>query len=237
MSGNLPAWLTILKAQLVADKKRAVILGTLFLVLVGVMVKTFVLDDQPAEATAAPAVASAEAPKERIVPMVRPSPQTVKATSALSRAAKDSGRRSNILRRRAQSARSGSERTVAVDDIPLVLARDLFNTDSWSQFGRTTSSLSLTGRKGSQPAEPFWSSLATAIGAHQQSRRLEAERILDELAELELQSTMTGTTPLAYISGRLVRQGDEIRGFSVIHIEERRVLLRSRGADYELAMP
>jgi len=55
--------------------------------------------------------------------------------------------------------------------------------------------------------------------------------------ELRLQSTMTGRSPLAYISGRLVREGDVLRGFAVVKIDDRRVILRKAGLDHQLSMP
>ncbi len=48
---------------------------------------------------------------------------------------------------------------------------------------------------------------------------------------------MTGQVPLAYISGRLVREGDRVEGFSVVQIRDRQVMLRKSGATRVLNMP
>src|SRR2546428_599293 len=51
-----------------------------------------------------------------------------------------------------------------------------------------------------------------------------------------MQPVLTGREPLAYISGHLVRPGDRYAGFSIVRIEERRVLVEKYGQIHELVM-
>ena len=54
------------------------------------------------------------------------------------------------------------------------------------------------------------------------------ERIYAAAAELVLESTIVGSAPLASISGRGVRPGDEIDGFVLERVEQTQVVLRQQ---------
>ena len=64
------------------------------------------------------------------------------------------------------------------------------------------------------------------------------EHLVDEkISRLVLQSTMIGPVSSAYISGRLVHEGDKIGDFSVVKIETRRVTLSFSGVTRSLTTP
>ncbi len=68
------------------------------------------------------------------------------------------------------------------------------------------------------------------------TRQEEKRRILDELGQMTLQSIMNGRTPVAVISGKIVRIGDQIGRFHVDHIEGVGVTLSTKGQTYSLSM-
>jgi len=127
--------------------------------------------------------------------------------------------------------------------------RDLFSAPAWDRAGekKTGSSRTANGRKApakksgkgakAEPEKPFWDHLGSALGDYQQTRRSEMAQYEAQLAELQLQSTLTGPAPMAYISGRLVREGDTVRGFTIVRIEDRRVVVRKQGFIRVLIMP
>ena len=53
-----------------------------------------------------------------------------------------------------------------------------------------------------------------------------AQQVRDAAAKLVLESTICGSAPLASISGRVVRPGDEIEGFVLERVEPTKVVLR-----------
>lgn len=219
------------KAHLAADKKKAAILGVLFVVLLGVVGRLFFSGSTPDPAVAVPpaAVAPARRALTRTVPEM------------LDKAA---GNRSTLTSPRVSFAPRGPddiarEKAVSVDGISRNLARDIFSTTSWSTFPRALERPPAGEESGATaPSAPsvfarFGRRWAVEQKAHQ-------ERIASDQAEfagLRLQSTLIGSLRSAYISGRLVHSGDTIRGFSVVRIEERRVTLRKSGATFTLSMP
>ncbi len=127
--------------------------------------------------------------------------------------------------------------------------RDLFTAPAWERPDekKTKSPRAANGKQGAakksrkggraEPAKPLWDHLGNALGDYQQTRRSEIAQYEAQLAELQLQSTLTGPAPIAYISGRLVREGDTIRGFTVARIEDRRVVVRKQSFIRVLIMP
>jgi len=61
--------------------------------------------------------------------------------------------------------------------------------------------------------------------------------LADAIAKMRLQSTVTGTSPMATVDGTLLRVGDRYRGFSVVRIGARFVVLDAAGRQFVLTMP
>ncbi len=62
------------------------------------------------------------------------------------------------------------------------------------------------------------------------------KRIRDELARMKLQTVMNGQTPMAVISGKVVRIGDQIGRFQIEQIKGVCVTLSTQGTKYQLSM-
>lgn len=63
-----------------------------------------------------------------------------------------------------------------------------------------------------------------------------AQAMRREFDGLKLQSVMNGATPVAVISGEVVRPGDRVGSFTIASIEPRSVLLTAEGSNYRLSM-
>ncbi len=223
--------LTTFKQHLMADKRMSAVLALLFGILLIVLGSLLVSDSTPDIAEARPNTAAPTAAKSPAKPIVRPTPQRPARTTR-PQPGDDPAAGSRRWTARPQAPR----RAMTAAEMPRGLQRDLFNTTAWARFSPVVGSLFGSRRDGEdQPG--LWDALAKAVIARQKSRRQQLSRLAEELAQLELQSTMTGSTPLAYISGRLVHQGDTIMGFSVVRIDDRRVTLRKDGVNHELALP
>lgn len=241
MSGKTADWLNTFKQHLLADKKKSTVLGALFLVLLVMIGRLFVPDAEPATLQAAPVVVTPVPSRDPVTPKTRPTP--------VESAWQTAGRRTNGPTHRtlpvhphATPPRRSADRTVSVDHMRRLLERDPFNTTAWSKF-LPAAGYGLYGHGAADGADgtgasgPLWQRLAAAAREHAETRRREAERLETELAELKLQSTMTGPIPMAYISGRLVHEQETIRGFLVVRIKDRRVTVRKADFVRELMMP
>ena len=225
--------------ELAANKKKAAILGVLLLVLVIMIGRLFMPQGEPAPVAAAPATASPAAPVDSVVPQVRPVPQPLQPNSEGLNVAK------SVAAPVAAAAQGSSRvvdrpaRRVSVNDLPRTLDRDLFAISSWSQFPRDgVSSSEAENGAAAEPAGPsLWEQMRGALTEQREHRSKELNQIAEELAQLKLQSTMTGPFPAAYISGRLIHEGEKISGFSVVRIEEKQVKLRKNGITRSLVMP
>ncbi len=69
----------------------------------------------------------------------------------------------------------------------------------------------------------------------QKKRRLIALKA--KVRQFQLQSTMTGQAPAAYIDGILLREGQRHKGFRITKINNRSVLLEQNGHVFDLHMP
>lgn len=241
MSDKIKVMLDRVKQQLAADKKKAAILGGLFLVLLVAVGQLFISDSVPqtvqAESIAIPLAASP--PVDPVVPTMRPVPERLDVPPIQpSRERVASSHRASW---------SGAEKRITTPDNAAAtegmlrdFQRDPFSTADWSLFMPPTPKIAALVDMPVKPARQgpsFWSKLQKAVAA--QGRELEKGRHQFELdlAALTLQSTMTGSAPSAYISGRLVHEGDTICGFSVVTIQDRRVMLRQSGLTGELILP
>lgn len=218
------------KQQLVADKKKSALLAVLFGTLLLVVGSLFLSDSTPEVAKAQPNTAAATTAKPPPTPPGRSLPRRFSKTTG-ARPRTDHSTGSRRPSRRHQAPRH----SISVAEMPRGLHRDLFNTTEWSKYPPAVGLFG--GRADGEDQPNMWDALAKAIIDHQKSRTEKLARLAEELAQMELQSTMTGATPMAYISGRLVHPGDTIRGFSVVRIDDRRVTLRQHGVIRELAMP
>lgn len=228
MFGESAQWLSAFKQQLGADKRKSAVLGVLFVVLLVALGSLLVTDATPetANAMATPAVSRGDSG----VRAVRPVVEKAGVGKAVPRVGGDvTGR----------PERETLRRSVAFADLPRTLERNPFDTHAWSKF--TPVSARGRGSDGSEggvgSAATFWRRLGSAVRSRRFERRKELDRLTAELSEIQLQSTMTGSTPMAFISGRLVREGDTIEGFSVVRIRDRRVSVRKYGMVGELVMP
>lgn len=201
------------RAQLLADKKKTAALTVLLCILIGVIGRALMPSPSPINA---PATAAATPGVHPIVPvpeadLASPNPRTPPGPSI-----------------------DGSHRTVSIELMPRDLARDVFSPSSWSLF--PADAVPSSRSAASQPAAAFWGNVMRAAADYQALRHEERVTLARELAELHLQSTLTGLQPLAYVSGRLVREGDTVSGFEVVRIDDRRIVLARSGLTYDLTM-
>ena len=211
--------LETIKQQFLADKKKSAALSTLLCVLIVVMVRAFVSGggSVPETAVALQPVASAPPVNQAIRPVLEKIAPPAQALPPPPVA----------------KAEVPQRRTVVTSGLQRTLHRDFFMTDEWTKYPLEASQIE---RVKTSSGPDFWSSVAGAMRQYGRQRREEAETLSKELSELQLQSTLTGTEPLAYISGHLVRPGEVFSGFSVLRIEERRVVLEKYGQIHALVM-
>lgn len=224
------------KEALAADKKKTVVLCVLFLVLLVVIVRQL-FSGSTGELAAASASLAVAGPPEAAQSgvLIRPTVEAIGAAPS-NRAVADVSFGENVSR--PHPTVPTSEKVVWVAGLPRTLSRNIFDTASWSRFARLARSDG-TGHRGAEEEGP--PSLLMRIGrklaAYGRSRSEEERKIDEDLAKLRLESTMTGQVPLAHISGRLVREGEQVEGFSVVHIRDRQVMLRKSGVTRVLTMP
>ncbi len=221
-----------LKAQLAADRKKSAILGGLFLVLVVAVGRLFVggSDNIPpavavAVAVAPPATTSAASPEPVLTRPVSETP--IEPPPALEPTSKSDPVRPRMT----------ASRRVDVEGMPREPMRDLFSTPAWDQFPKTVGLEALMATKATEKKGPsFLEALQKQISSYREAQRVESAKFDAELVGLELQSTMTGEIRSAYISGRLVHEGDHIDGFVVVKIKDGSVCLGKNGAIGKIKM-
>jgi len=232
-----------LKQNLAANRPKAIVLGVLVLVLIGALIRLLVGGSSPEPASAELPLAVAGPSGSPPQPLARPVPQPLAAATEGGAPAKTAppNRQTNEHGGSNQAAQAGthkSMRAVSVKDLPRTLERDVFNSANWAAFQPDIVPPSAAeAAAAAQPAASIWTQMREAMA--EQSERLAQRRegLAGELAGLQLQSTMTGPAPAAYISGRLVRLGETIKGFSVVAIGDKIVKLRKDGLTFSLTMP
>lgn len=233
---NVNDMLAQFRTQLMADKKKSAILGVLFIVLLFVVTGLFSKKPDPALAAA-----------DDLIPPAQPTPAAVATTAppTLETLTPTPPKATNPAEEEADHkiadwllGGSGST-TVCIAEMPRTPPRNLFKAPAWSKFPLVIMENSSNQRASNEDnvARSFWSKLGGGIVSYQAFRRQETEDIDKEFAEFVLHSTMTGPKALAHISGRLVRVGDKIRGFSVVRIDDRQVTLDKGGIQRVLSMP
>lgn len=224
------------KTQLAADKKKATILGVLFLVLLIAVGNLFLGDGKAAAPAAAVAVAVKATPAAAAASdpsLIRPTAEPVGGSSAPVPASAGS----TSLATGAVRPKMMSSKRVLVDGMPKQPTRDLFQTQVWSKFPKPhVASVATDGDEKQAKGPSFFESLRKQIGEYRANQQQESARFETELVGLELQSTLTGQTKSAYISGRLVHEGDQIDGFIVLRIRDREVCLGRNGAIGKIRM-
>ncbi|HRW53686.1 MAG TPA: hypothetical protein P5081_12445 [Phycisphaerae bacterium] len=209
-----------LRRDAAAQKKKTAGLGVLFLILVVAVGRLFWTGEAPTKVVAAPAPV-VNAP-EVVVPTPGPPPT--------SRPRPGAGRSGATSAKVAEDP-SEAPRSRNLSGLPRTLARNPFRSAAWKLPVRKDADAEIS------PAETWLSRLSEQWSDYQ-AKADAVEHLADErLSKLELQSTMIGPISSAYISGRLVHQGDEIEGFTVFHIENRRVTLQFSGVTRVLNAP
>jgi hypothetical protein len=228
---SLTGFSSTLKEQMAADKKKTALLFGLGAVLLVVVGQLFISGDSPAPAEADDTIVVSSPPKsEPQRTLIRPDPERTDVSNPRKRTGGP---------RRPSSDRPASSpggALVTVEGMPRTAARDLFSTSAWGQFP--------SAEQPQGEAEPsvesgpgFLAQWGMRLEERKEARRQALLAVREEAQALDLQSTMTGQVAAAYISGRLVHEGDTIAGFSVVRIEDRRVILEKSGASQALTMP
>ncbi len=75
-----------------------------------------------------------------------------------------------------------------------------------------------------------------AVDPEAQRRQQRVRDLRNELQGLELQTVMSGRSPLAVISGQVVREGQTLGSFTIASIEPRTAILTAEGNTYRLSM-
>lgn len=242
MMARLNPLIMRLKAELAADKKRAVVLGVLMLVFLVVFGRLLLNRGGSTPVTAQAVVVATVAPvgpvtsdtgnaPGAVVPSVRPSLEAAPTAEPVSASPTASTAASP------PDAVAMPLKPVEIEPGPKSVRRDLFASSAWSSFpsARKTNSTQPASEEGNE--EGFWGRLAAGLSEHGHAQRDEILRTEKLAQELRLQATMSGTNPTAYISGQLVRVGDTIKSFSVVAIEDRAVTIALDGHLVTLRIP
>jgi len=83
---------------------------------------------------------------------------------------------------------------------------------------------SLPTEKGSQGQKPL------------DPRQVHLNSLQDQVMGFQLQSTMTGPSPTAYIDGNLVREKERYKGFMILKIQDGKVILEAKGHVFTLVL-
>jgi hypothetical protein len=227
MTERVKTQLQLLRAQLMADKKKASIMGVLAIVLV-VVVGRLLFSSGPSDTTASQ-------PPPAVTPVIAATAATPSATAQCAAAA--AAPVSPVRETNAEQTFT-AHRTVSVSAMPRDLARDLFTTKEWSKFTPAVlvGAVGEPGKAGRRRHIGLWGQLRQSWSEYNREQHEVSEEFRRDLEQLQLHSTLTGPEPLAHISGRLVRPGDEIHGFSVVRIAEREVVVSRGGLTAGLTM-
>lgn len=209
-----------LKRDIAAQKKKAAGLGFLVLVLLIVVVRLLLPGKSTQEVAAAPNLP------------VKPAPAVVEPTAHATAGNRPQSVRASAAGDLQQADFNSMEpRERNLSGLPRTLARDPFRNPSWLRPLRKDDEVA-------ESPQESWLTRLSEQWSDYQAKADAVEQLVDQkLAELQLQSTMIGPISSAYISGRLVHEGDELAGFSVVKIETRRVTLSFSGVTRSLTSP
>ncbi len=247
MSGALKGHIDRLKADMAADKKKTGVLAALFLILLVAVGRLLLPGDDTSSAAAETAVVAGNAalpqmdnaltpvpPKPRGAPPVAVVPtggqQPNRPTTS------DSGVTTPSTPFIKSMTKAPAVNSDVVSHLPRTLERNPFDASDWrKRFAVPTGPATATDDD--KGTASIFSALAQSLSTYQTERAQLTQQLDEELAELELRSTMTGSRKSAYISGQLLHEGDEIAGFSVVRIEAGRVVLTKYGIQRTLSVP
>jgi hypothetical protein len=211
----------LLLAQVRADRKKAVVLALLTVIMVGVYAR-LALRGGAADA-AADAGASAASGAAAASPGALPSAAGAYAPGATTGAA-------------------GMIDAVATTGFARHLSRDLFETD-WEAFRPTPELAEELTRRHRPRAEPtggirtFWRQILLRAAEQRREEELRRREVEKQSAALKLQGIVTGDHPKAYVDGRWVTVDEFIGGFRVVRISAQEVELLKSGVHVRLTMP
>jgi hypothetical protein len=122
--------------------------------------------------------------------------------------------------------------------MPRDLERDLFTTKHWNKFmpAALAGAEPVAGSPGRRRGTGLWTQLRKSWSEYNREQQELSDSFHRDLENLQLHSTMTGREPMAHISGRLVRAGDSVLGFSVVRIADREVVVARGGLTASLSM-
>ncbi|HKQ50604.1 MAG TPA: hypothetical protein VJZ71_21215 [Phycisphaerae bacterium] len=232
MIEKLKAQFEGLRIQLGADKKKAAILGLLALVLLVVVGRLFLTSGPNETVAAPPPLAVTAVAAQPVAPPASPS------TADAAVAGRGASAALSVVEQAGAADYLVEHRVVSVTGMPRDLARDMFTTREWNKFmpavmvGAETPS----GEAGRRRRGGMWGLLRQSWSEYNREQKELSEAFHRDLQQLQLHSTMTGADPLAHISGRLVRAGDEILGFSIVRIADREVVVARGGRVASLTM-
>lgn len=224
MSSKLSDYLRIAREHIAADKKKSAVLAILLVVLLVVLGRVLIGGSAPKKLEAVTVAPAPINPNSTGITM-RPIPQpqgVLKGPAPVQVEAADSGSLP-------QPIPNG-----ILNDLPRTLARDIFSAPDWSLFPEADDPAAGTDGASGFHASRLWSKLTESMNS---LKTQQADEFESQLSTLKLHATVTGTTPIAYVSGRIVREGDLIDGFSVVRISERRVTLRKFGHTGSIELP
>jgi len=251
MSGALKTHLDRLKADMAADKKKTGILAALSLILLIAVGRLLLPGEAPSTASADTLVVANNAALPRTdnaltparpttsgAPPVAVVPQRSTPNVPMPQSAQSSGKKTSTIPAPFVKSMTQAPAVNAdvVSHLPRTLERNPFDATDWRRRFRVPSEPTDTPVEPGRAASLF-TALADSLATYQTERAELTERLDEELAELELRSTMTGSRRSAYISGQLLHEGDEIAGFSVVRIEAGRVVLSKYGIRRTLSVP
>ena len=239
-----------LKADMAADKKKTAILGGLSLVLLVVVGRMVLPGGETTVVTAntsvlptggaLPVADNALIPVQPATnasgaPPIAVTPRRVESINQMPtrRSASVDNDTQPLMTKPTVAPTVEADVVLRLPDVP---ARDPFDATGWRRrFGVRQVATTEPGQ--AVGALSFMSELAHRVSTYQTEQARLSVQLDDELAQLELRSTLTGSTKSAYISGQLVKEGDEIAGFSVVRIEPGRVILSKHGIQRQLSVP
>jgi hypothetical protein len=105
---------------------------------------------------------------------------------------------------------------------PAEVSRDLFaiNTDAYATL----------------KIKPVVEQVAAKSVDDSSDEHVKVAAVMQAVKGLRLQTTMQGPQPLALINGQLIQVGQSIRGFALVEVLPRQVILRMNGIDIHLEM-
>ncbi len=127
---------------------------------------------------------------------------------------------------------------MSTEGLPRFLTRDLFSTKEWGRFALDVPLVPIGPRPREDRQGPnLLERLRVRSIERQKAQQQRVDQVEAELATLELNSTMVASEPAAFVSGRIVHEGEVIKGFRILRIKHREVEVRKNGITRILSIP